>query len=146
MGRHREEDDVTTRPRPHEDQPGPEARDAGGARTRRGGALASLSAALPVVAERYRALADAAAEAGPLDARSVALAKFAVSVGRGSSRAVHAHARKALEVGVDRRELTHVVALSLPTIGLHAALDAWRWLEEIVTEADSRTGVPPSIP
>lgn len=137
---------MTTTPGPHEGPFEPEAHDASKRRTRRAGTLASLSAALPAVAERYRALADAAAEAGPLDARGVALAKFAVSVGRGSSRAVHAHARKALEVGVDPRELTHVVALSLPTIGLHAALDAWRWLEEIVTEADSRTGASPSIP
>jgi len=131
---------------PDESHPRPDTAESVGARARRTGALASLTAAFPGVAERYRALADAAAVAGPLDARGVALAKFAVSVGRGSSRAVHAHARKALEVGVDPRELTHVVALSLPTIGLHAALDAWRWLEEILTEADSRTGVPPSIP
>lgn len=104
----------------------------------RAGALASFSAAFPDVGERYRALADAAAGAGPLDATSVALAKFAVSVGLGSSRSVHVHARKAIEGGVDPQALAQVVAVSLPTLGLPRALDAWRWLEEILDETGSR--------
>lgn len=98
------------------------------------GARGRLHALFPGVSAAYEGLALAAREAGPLDPRSVALVKVALSVGRGSSRGAHAHARKALEAGVRPAELRHLVAVALPTIGLPAALDALRWIDETIEE------------
>jgi 4-carboxymuconolactone decarboxylase len=103
------------------------------------GARARLRAVAPGVFERYEALAAATREAGPLGAREVALVKVAVSIGLGSWRSVHAHARKALQAGVSPEALRHAVVAALPTIGLPASLDALRWVDESVEEA--RTSV-----
>jgi alkylhydroperoxidase/carboxymuconolactone decarboxylase family protein YurZ len=100
------------------------------------GARARLQQLFPGVSDAYEAMALAAKEAGPLDPRSVALLKVALSVGRGSSRGTHAHARKALEAGVTPAELRHLVAVALPTIGLAASLDALRWIEETIDERE----------
>jgi alkylhydroperoxidase/carboxymuconolactone decarboxylase family protein YurZ len=48
---------------------------------------------------------------------------------------VHAHARKALEAGVSAEALRQVAAVAVPVLGLHASLDALRWIEEIIDEA-----------
>jgi alkylhydroperoxidase/carboxymuconolactone decarboxylase family protein YurZ len=89
----------------------------------------------PDVAASYEALSDAVRAGGPLDAQTTALVKVAVSVGRGSWRTVHAHAKKALEQQVAPEMLRQVALLALPTIGLPAALDALRWIDESIDEA-----------
>lgn len=102
------------------------------------GARARLHDLFPRVSEAYEGLALAAKEAGPLDPQSIALVKVALSVGRGSWRGTHAHARKALEAGVTPAQLRHLVAVALPTIGLPAALDALRWVDETIEERGAR--------
>jgi alkylhydroperoxidase/carboxymuconolactone decarboxylase family protein YurZ len=89
----------------------------------------------PAVAEAYDSLSDACRSAGPLDAQTVALLKVAVSIGKSARRTIHAHARKALGAGVDPDAVRQVAFVALPTIGLPAALDAWRWIEETIDEA-----------
>lgn len=101
------------------------------------GAYTRLRALAPEAVEAYEALTRAAAHAGPLDAGGVALVKLALSVGRGSWRGVHAHARKALEQGVDPAALRQVAVVAAPVLGLHAALDAVRWIDEVVEERES---------
>jgi alkylhydroperoxidase/carboxymuconolactone decarboxylase family protein YurZ len=59
-----------------------------------------------------------------------------VSIGRGSQRTVHAHAKKVLRRGADPDALRQVALISLPTIGLPAALDALRWIDESIDETD----------
>jgi AhpD family alkylhydroperoxidase len=94
-----------------------------------------LAEQYPAVVAAYDALSDVCREAGPLDPATVALVKLAVSVGRGSQRTVHAHARKALRAGADPDALRQVALVALPTIGLPAALDALRWLDDSIREA-----------
>jgi alkylhydroperoxidase/carboxymuconolactone decarboxylase family protein YurZ len=101
------------------------------------GAYARLRALAPDVADHYEALASHTRESGPLDAATVALVKVAVSVGLGSWRSVHAHARKALEVGVTPEALRHAVVAALPTVGLPATLDALRWIDESIDERET---------
>lgn len=88
----------------------------------------------PSVVAAYDALSEVCREAGPLDAETVALVKLAVSIGRGSQRTVHAHAKKALRRGADPDALRQVALVSLPTIGLPAALDALCWIDESIDE------------
>jgi 4-carboxymuconolactone decarboxylase len=91
----------------------------------------------PAVVAAYDSLSEVCREAGPLDRATVALVKLAVSIGRGSQRTVHAHAKKALRQGCGPDALRQVALISLPTIGLPAALDALRWIDESIEEAMS---------
>jgi len=101
-----------------------------------------LSEEFPGVAAAYEQLADASRNAGPLDEETVALLKVAVSVGRGAWRTVHAHAKKALKGGARPDALRQVALLALPTIGLPAALDALRWIDESIAESGDGRDVP----
>jgi len=93
-----------------------------------------LGEIFPAVVAAYDALSEVCREAGPLDPPAVALVKLAVSVGKGSQRTVHAHAKKALREGADPDALRQVALIALPTIGLPAALDALRWIDESIQE------------
>jgi 4-carboxymuconolactone decarboxylase len=92
----------------------------------------------PDVVAAYDALSEACRRAGPLEASVVALVKLAISVGCGSQRTVHAHAKKALRAGVDPASLRQIALTALPTIGLPAALDALRWIDESIREEQRR--------
>lgn len=131
---------MATRPRSRRAK-GAAAGGAGGATTAgrnaaasRKGARSRLHELFPDVSDAYEAMARAARDAGPLDARAVALVKVALSVGRGSWRGTHAHVRKALEAGATPAELRQLVAVAVPTVGLAAALDALRWIDETIEE------------
>ena len=89
----------------------------------------------PAAAAAYDQLSDVCRRAGPLDDRSVALVKLAISVGGGIERTVHGHARKALAAGAPPDAVRQVALISLPTIGLPRAMNALRWIEESIEEA-----------
>lgn len=97
-----------------------------------------LTREYPGVVAAYDALSEVCRQAGPLDEATVALVKLAVSIGAGADRTVHAHAKKALRAGVDAASLRQVALVALPTIGLPAALDALRWVDESISEASDR--------
>jgi AhpD family alkylhydroperoxidase len=94
-----------------------------------------LTEAYPEVVMAYDELSDACRAAGPLGPHTVALIKLAVSVGHSAGRTVHSHAKKALREGVDVEALRQVALIALPTIGLPAALDALKWIDESIREA-----------
>ena len=94
-----------------------------------------LEAQYPDVVAAYDTLSEVCRRAGPLDSATVALVKLGVSVGSGAERTVHSHAKKALRAGVDPGALRQIALLALPTIGLPAALDALRWIEDSIHEA-----------
>jgi 4-carboxymuconolactone decarboxylase len=90
--------------------------------------------AYPEVVDAYDALSEVCRQTGPLDAATVALVKLAVSVGCGAERTVHAHAKKALRAGADPEALRQIALIAMPTVGLPAALDALRWVDESIVE------------
>lgn len=91
-----------------------------------------FKAKYPELASAYEKLGDAVHKAGPLDVKTRALIKLAVSAGAGSEGAVHSHVRKALEAGVTPEEITHTVLLSFPTIGFPAMMAALSWVNDIL--------------
>lgn len=93
-----------------------------------------FGARYPDVAAAYDTLSDVCRQTGPLDHATVALVKLGVSVGGGAKRTVHAHAKKAFRAGADPEALRQVALIALPTIGLPAALDALRWIDESISE------------
>jgi AhpD family alkylhydroperoxidase len=80
----------------------------------------------------YEALGEACAGAGPLDRRTVALVKLAISLSAGLEGAAHSHARKALEAGCTPEELLHVATLLTPTIGFPPMMRARGWVQDVV--------------
>lgn len=88
----------------------------------------------PDVGNAYESLGDAVHHAGPLDEKTRALIKLAISTGARLEGAVHSHTRKALKVGCTNEEMRHVALLSLPTIGLPSMMAALSWIDDIVGE------------
>ena len=93
----------------------------------------------PAVLASYEALGAACAQAGPLDARTIALCKLALSFGAGLEGAAHSHCRKALEAGWSAEELMHLAILGVPTIGFPSMMRNRGWVEDVVGTRSTRT-------
>lgn len=88
----------------------------------------------PETAKAYKELGTAVHAAGPLDEKTRALIKLAISTGARLEGAVHSHTRKALQTGCSPEELRHTVLLSLPTIGLPSMMAALSWVDDIIED------------
>jgi 4-carboxymuconolactone decarboxylase len=88
----------------------------------------------PDVAAAYEAMGNAVHTVGPLDDKTRALIKLAISVGARLEGGAHSHIRKALNVGITPDELRHAVLLALPTIGLPSTMAALTWIDDIVNK------------
>lgn len=86
----------------------------------------------PKVAEAYETMGDAVHNAGPLDDKTRALIKLAISTGARLEGAVHSHTRKALDVGISAEEIRQAILLALPTIGLPPTMAAMSWVDDIL--------------
>ena len=91
----------------------------------------------PEVWRAYRMLGDAAANAGPLDARSQRLVKLALAVGARSQGAVHSHARRALREGIPAAAVLQVPLLAVSSVGWSAAMAALAWVRDVTDAAAS---------
>jgi AhpD family alkylhydroperoxidase len=86
----------------------------------------------PHIANSYETLGDAVHNAGPLDNKTRALIKLAISIGSRLEGGVHAHTRKALKAGCTPDEIKHTVMLALPTMGLPSTMAAYSWVEDVI--------------
>ena len=86
----------------------------------------------PEVAKAYEELGTAVHKAGPLNEKTRALIKLAISTGAGMEGAVHSHTRKAIEAGCTKEEIKHTVMLALPTIGFPATMAVMSWVEDLI--------------
>ncbi len=59
------------------------------------------------VATAYESMGNAVHNAGPLDEKTRALIKLAISTGARLEGAVHSHVRKAVKVGASKEEMRH---------------------------------------
>ncbi|HEY6952480.1 MAG TPA: carboxymuconolactone decarboxylase family protein [Bacteroidota bacterium] len=91
------------------------------------------------VARAYEALGNACHSAGPLDEKTRALVKLAISIGARLEGGAHSHVRKALDAGVTKEELRHVALLAIQTIGFPPAMAAMSWIDDIVKPGASRS-------
>lgn len=92
----------------------------------------------PEVMGAYENMGDAVHNSGPLDDKTRALIKLAISTGSRFEGAVHSHARKALKAGCQPEEMRHAVMLSLPTIGLPSMMAALQWVDEVIEGTDRK--------
>ena len=84
------------------------------------------------IAKAYEELGAACHAAGPLDDKTRAFVKLAISIGARLEGAVHAHVRKALDTGASVDELYQVALLAVPTIGFPSSMAAMTWIGDIV--------------
>ena len=87
----------------------------------------------PKVWEAYERLGAAAAEAGPLDEKTVRLCKLALAIGLGSEGAVHSHARRALRAGLSAEAVEQVATLAVTTIGWPRFMQAHSWIRDVTS-------------
>lgn len=90
-----------------------------------------FTANYPDVAEAYSALGDAVHKSGPLDEKTRALIKIAISGGSKTQGAFHAHVRKARRLGISFDEIKHVALLATPTIGFPNMMALMSWIEDV---------------
>jgi AhpD family alkylhydroperoxidase len=90
------------------------------------------TAEYPAVAQAYTKLGEAVHRAGPLDERTRALLKLAISVGAKLEGGVHSHVRKALAAGATPEEIRQTAILALPTIGLPSMMASLSWVNDIL--------------
>ena len=86
----------------------------------------------PQVSQAYYNLGKAVHNVGPLDDKTRALIKLAMSCGAQKEGAVHSHTRKALDAGCTKEEIHQLVLLMLPTLGLPAMMAAMTWVNDIL--------------
>jgi AhpD family alkylhydroperoxidase len=86
----------------------------------------------PEVSNAYELLGKAVHNAGPLDEKTRALIKLAISTGARLEGAVHSHTKKALDTGCSKEEIKQTIILALPTIGLPSTMAAMSWVEDIL--------------
>jgi len=85
------------------------------------------------VGAAYTALGHATKAAGPLDEKTSALVKLAISIGMRHEGAVHAHARKALGAGCSPDELRHTAILATTTMGFPNMMAAFSWIDDVLS-------------
>lgn len=86
----------------------------------------------PDVGSAYRSLGDATLEAGPLDKKTAQLVKLGIAIGLRQEGAVHAHCRKAIEVGCSREEVRHAAVLATTTMGFPSMMAALSWVDDVI--------------
>ena len=86
----------------------------------------------PDVFDAYESMSEAAKAAGPLDAKTVALAKLAMSIGAGLEGATHSAGRKGRDAGCSDEEMRHVALLGVTTLGFPTMMRARAWVEDVL--------------
>jgi len=96
-----------------------------------------FTARYPKLAEAWDSIHEAGAT-GPLDVKTQRLVKLAVSIGALREGAVHASARKALDMGITVEEMEQVVALAAGTLGMPATVAAFTWVRDVTHKNDGK--------
>lgn len=86
----------------------------------------------PEAASAYEQLGKAVHSSGPLDDKTRALVKLAISTSAKLEGAVHSHTRKAIELGISKEEIRQTVLLALPTIGLPSTMAVMSWVDDLL--------------
>ena len=94
-----------------------------------------FSSRYPEVFKNFQQLGKTCRESGPLGKKYQDLANLGIAIGANSRGAVMSQTRKALESGASKEEITHVVLLSLTTIGVPNMIAAMGWVNEVLEDS-----------
>ena len=81
----------------------------------------------PKLRQAWEAIHEAGNE-GPLEERTARLVKLAIAIGAMREGAVHSSVRKALALGITKKEIDQVVALAAGTLGLPSTVAVYTWV------------------
>jgi len=84
----------------------------------------------------YDKLGAAAAEAGPLNAKTRELVKLGMAAAAKSESALHSHVHRALEAGATPAEIEHTLILGVTTLGFPTMMTALAWAQAALTAHD----------
>lgn len=76
-------------------------------------------------------MGEAVHNAGPLDEKTRALIKCAISGAARLEGGFHAHVRKAKQQGITKEEIQHTVMLTLPTLGFPHMMALMSWIDDV---------------
>ena len=85
----------------------------------------------PKLWKSLQEMGEAAADAGPLDARTRRLVNLAFAIAANSEGATHSHTRRALAEGLSEDALRHVAFLAITTLGWPHAIRGLTWIEDL---------------
>ena len=86
----------------------------------------------PQIGAAYRAMGDAVADSGPLDAKTRELVKLGIAIGARLETGVRSHTRKALEAGATPEELRHAVLQALTTAGFPTMMTGMSLVDSVI--------------
>ncbi len=86
----------------------------------------------PRIYAAYEALGAAAAEAGPLDAKTRELVRLGMAAANRSESAVESHTHRALDAGATPDEIEHALALGINTMGFSLMMAALSWAKQAI--------------
>jgi alkylhydroperoxidase/carboxymuconolactone decarboxylase family protein YurZ len=84
----------------------------------------------PKLHEAHELVNEAAAAAGPLDAKTCLLVKVGVCVGAGLESAVKANVRKAMQAGATTEEIEQAILQAMNSVGFPSTVAAWSWAQQ----------------
>ncbi len=84
----------------------------------------------PSLGRAHEDIAKAVEEAGPLDAKTLALVKIGICVGAGLESALRSHVRRAMQHGATPAEVEQAILLGMNTVGFPRTVAAWSWAQE----------------
>lgn len=84
----------------------------------------------PALGRAHESVARAVEEAGPLDAKTLALIKIGICVGAGLESALRSHVRRAMQHGATTAEVEQAILLGMNTVGFPRTVAAWSWATE----------------
>ena len=86
----------------------------------------------PQVYKAYEQLGEAAANAGPLDAKTRELIRLGMSAANKSESAVQSHTHRALDAGASSEEIEHALLLGINTLGFSTIMAAITWAKAAI--------------
>lgn len=95
------------------------------------GAAGRVAREQPELWGALQAMGEAAAAAGPLDARTRRLIGLALAIAADSEGATHSHARRGLAEGIGAEELHQVAYLAVSTLGWPHAIRGLTWVQDV---------------
>ncbi len=86
----------------------------------------------PEIADAYKKIGTLASKTGPMDQKIQHLLQLGIAIGAESKGAVRSHARRALELGASKAEVTQAVLLSGTIVGFPSMIAAYGWVREVL--------------
>ncbi|MFN7021130.1 MAG: carboxymuconolactone decarboxylase family protein [Phycisphaerales bacterium] len=84
----------------------------------------------PALGKAHEQVAKSVDDAGPLDAKTLALIKIGICIGAGLESALRSHVRRAMQHGATATEVEQAILLGMNTVGFPRTVASWSWAQK----------------